>query len=58
MSWTVLGEHLFIVCAASIASIILGLFLGIVAYLCHLCVRAFSGWWMCFRPFLHWHFWV
>jgi osmoprotectant transport system permease protein len=33
MSWTVLGEHLFIVCAASIASIVMGLFLGILAYL-------------------------
>ena len=33
MNWTIIGEHLFIVCAASLLSIVVGLALGIVAYL-------------------------
>jgi osmoprotectant transport system permease protein len=33
MSWTIIGEHLFIVCAASLLSIVAGLVLGILAYL-------------------------
>ena len=33
MNWTIIGEHLFIVCAASLLSILIGLTLGIMAYL-------------------------